>query len=245
MIGRLDGKTAILTGGARGQGAAEARALVAEGAAVVIGDVLDEEGRSLADELGDAAAYLHHDVAEEADWDAATTLARERFGGLDVLVNNAAIYRPVPLERESAEGFLRTVAVNQLGVLLGMRHAVGPMRERGGGSIVNVSSISGIRAYAGSITYSASKWAVRGMSKVAARELAPLAIRVNSLHPGLIDTPMLAENPRDVVDELPRMVPMGRLGVPDDITGAVVFLASDESSYVSGAELTIDGAAVT
>ena len=190
-MGRLDGKTALITGGARGQGAAEARLFAEEGANVVLTDVLDEDGERTADAIG--ADYLHHDVTSEAEWAAAVARAVELHGGLDVLVNNAGIYAQTTLIGGDLEEYRRVIEVNQVGVFLGMREVAPVMIERGGGSIINTSSVGGMRGGGGSFAYTASKWAVRGMTKSAAVRLGPHGIRVNSIHPGLIDTPMLGE----------------------------------------------------
>lgn len=240
-MGRLQGKIALITGGARGMGAAEARLFVAEGARVVLTDLLDAEGGALAAELGDAARFLHHDVTSEPAWQAAVREAQDRFGGLDVLVNNAGIYQPSPLQDTSAELFERIYRVNQLGVFLGMQAAAPAMRARGGGSIVNISSIAGLRGFAGAVAYVGTKWAVRGMTKTAAGELAADRIRVNSVHPGLIDTPMIAANTPEVNRSVVEATPLKRAGTPEEVAKLVAFLASDDSSYITGAEVAIDG----
>ena len=207
-MGRLEGKTALISGGARGQGAAEARLFAAEGANVVLTDVLDEEGERTADAIG--ADYLHHDVTSEAEWSAAVAHAVALHGGVDVLVNNAAIYSPSSIVETEPDEFRRVIEVNQVGVYLGMREVAPVMIERGGGSIINISSGAGMRAGASGFAYAASKWAVRGMTKSAAVRLGPHGIRVNSIHPGLIDTPMLGQtrivqggNLDEVVERIP------------------------------------------
>jgi 3alpha(or 20beta)-hydroxysteroid dehydrogenase len=239
-MARFDGKVILISGGARGQGAAEARMLVAEGGRVVVGDVLDSEGRQLAAELGDAAVFLHHDVTEEADWMEAVETA-ERLGGLHGMVNNAGIFIPRPLMETDAALFERHMRVNQLGCFLGMKAVVGAMERSGSGSIVNISSVAGLRGSPGAIAYSATKWALRGMTKAAAVDLAPRNIRVNSVHPGPIDTEMLKvrgpeENRRRI-----EMVPMRRMGTAEEVAKLVLFLLSDDSAYITGAEMTIDG----
>jgi 3alpha(or 20beta)-hydroxysteroid dehydrogenase len=238
MGNRLTGKVALITGGARGMGAAHARRFVAEGARVLVTDVLDDEGEALAKELGEDAKFRRLDVTSEADWDAAVSDAVETFGSLTVLVNNAGEHHRKFLERETLDAFDRTIRVNLHGTFLGMRAAVGPMRAAGGGSIVNISSLAGIRSFQGGSAYSASKWGVRGLTKVAALELGHDGIRVNSVHPGAIDTPMLpipADSPEFAA------LPAGRAGAPEEVSNLVVFLASDESSYITGTEHVIDG----
>ncbi len=208
-MGRLDGKVALISGGARGQGAAEARLFAAEGAKVMVGDVLDDEGNALARELtSDQAAYRHHDVTDEGQWSAIVTETLERFGRLDILVNNAGIFRILPMMQTSLEDYRTINDVNQVGVFLGMQAVTPSLIERGGGSIINISSIAGLRGSPASFAYSASKWAVRGMTKCAALELAPFKVRVNSIHPGIIDTPMAQEFVKfGVLDADPRAHP--------------------------------------
>jgi 3alpha(or 20beta)-hydroxysteroid dehydrogenase len=193
-VDRLKDKVILISGGARGQGAAEARLFAAAGAQVVIGDVLEEEGRRLASELGRAATFVRQDVTQERDWETAVTAA-EKFGGLHGLVNNAGIYQPRTLMETDTELFERHMRVNQLGCFLGMKTVVPLMEQSGGGSIVNISSVAGLRGSPGAIAYSATKWALRGMTKAAAIDLAPRKIRVNSVHPGPIDTEMLRSAP--------------------------------------------------
>jgi 3alpha(or 20beta)-hydroxysteroid dehydrogenase len=207
---------------------------------VVIGDVLDAEGERLAGELGPAARYMHHDVTSEADW-AAAIGAAEAMGGLHGLVNNAGIFIPKPIAETDAVLFERHMRINQLGCFLGMRDVAGPMERSGGGSIVNISSTAGLRGPPGAFAYVATKWALRGMTKAAAMEYAPRGIRVNSVHPGPIDTEMLnirtpEENQRRV-----RMVPLKRMGTAEEVAKLVLFLLSDDSSYITGAEVAIDG----
>jgi 3alpha(or 20beta)-hydroxysteroid dehydrogenase len=241
-MGRLDGKVGIITGAARGQGAAEARRFVAEGASVVIGDVLDEELHRLAAELGSASLAVHLDVTQASDWASAVDAAAGAFGRLDVLVNNAGIVRSGPLADMAIEDFRLVIEVNQIGTLLGMQAAIPALLRAGGGSIVNISSIDGINPMAGMGAYAASKFAVRGMTKVAALELGPLGIRVNSVHPGGVRTPMTSVEAVGIdVAPLFRGIPLGRIGEPDEVAHLVVFLASDESSYCTGAEFVIDG----
>lgn len=240
VMGRVDGKVALISGGARGMGAAHARLLVAEGASVVIGDILDDDGRALADELGDAARYVPLDVSDPDRWTAAVGVATEEFGKLDVLVNNAGIVNGAPLQKLSLEKWRAVLDVNLTGTFLGMRAAVDPMIAAGGGSIINVSSVEGLRGAPFAHGYVASKWGVRGLAKSAALELGPHNIRVNSLHPGLIRTPMTEGIPDDLVT-----IPMGRPAESDEVATFVLFLASDESKYSTGSEYVVDGGLVT
>jgi 3alpha(or 20beta)-hydroxysteroid dehydrogenase len=239
-MARFDGKVVLISGGARGQGAAEARMLVAEGARVVIGDVLDAEGRRLAEELGSAAAYVHHDVTKEKDWQAAVDAA-ERMGGLRGMVNNAGIYIPRTLLETDIELFERHVRINQLGCFIGMKTVVAPMERSGGGSIVNISSVAGLRGSPGALAYSATKWALRGMTKAAAIDLAGRGIRVNSIHPGPIDTEMLKVRTAEENERRLQQVPFRRMGTAEEVARLVLFLLSDESSYITGSEVAIDG----
>jgi len=241
MTGRLEGKVALISGGARGQGAAEARLFAAEGARVVIGDVLDDEGAQTAEELGDAVAYQHLDVTDEASWQAAVDDTEARFGPISVLVNNAGVLSWGPIDKIPVEEFERVLRVNVVGVFLGMKTVAASMERAGGGSIVNTSSTSGLTGLPYLGAYTASKWAVRGLTKTAAIDLGKKGIRVNSIHPGGIDTPMIA----GTADDAPfyRRLPVPRLGSPDEVARAVLFLASDEASYTTGAELAIDGGA--
>jgi len=240
---RLNGKVVLISGAARGQGAAEARLFVAEGAKVVIGDVLEREGRALPAELGAAAVFVRQDVTQERHWETAIDAARP-FGGLHGLVNNARIYEPRTLMETDAALFERHMRVNQLGCFLGMKAVVPLMEQAGGGSIVNISSVAGLRGSPGAIAYSATKWALRGMTKAAAIDLAPRRIRVNSVHPGPIDTPMLEVRTPEQNWQRLQLVPMKRMGTADEVARLVLFLLSDESGYVTGAEIAIDGGAV-
>jgi len=240
-MGRLDGKVAIVTGGARGQGEAEVRLFAAEGARVIVSDVLVEEGRALAAELGDNVAFNRHDVSSEEEWDAAISFAREHFGGLHVLVNNAGITGGGPIAKHTLADYERVVAVNQVGVFLGIRAAVAPMTEAGGGSIVNISSGAGLRATKYMIGYAATKYAVTGMTAAAALELARNGIRVNSIHPGVIETPMVAGASPEMMSSMVKSTPLRRVGQPEEIARVALFLASDESSYMTGAHVPVDG----
>ena len=239
-MGRLDGKVAIISGGARGMGAADARMLVAEGAKVVIGDILDAEGAALAEELGASARYVHLDVTSAEDWKTAVDTALEAFGKLNVLVNNAGIVQLAPLKTLDVERWQKVLDVNLTGPLLGTKAVIDPMVAAGGGSIINVSSIEGMRGAAWVHSYVASKWGLRGLTKSTALELASEKIRVNSIHPGFIRTPMTKHLPDDMVT-----APMGRAGTPDEVAAFVVFLASDESSFSTGSEYVVDGGLIT
>lgn len=238
--GRVEGKVALISGGARGMGAEDARLLVEEGARVVIGDVRDDEGKALASELGDAARYVHLDVTQLDQWEAAVATATGEFGKLDVLVNNAGIVAAGPLREFRMDKWQQVLDVNLTGTFLGMRSVVDPMTEAGGGSIINISSIEGVRGAPMVHPYVASKWAVRGITKSAALELAPVNIRVNSVHPGFIRTPMTAHLPEDMVT-----IPLGRPAEAREVATFVVFLASDEASYATGSEFIMDGGLVT
>lgn len=246
-MGRLDGKVVLISGGARGQGALEAEIFVAEGAKVVFGDLLDEEGQSVErriTESGGEAVYVHLDVTRDADWEEAVHAAEGRFGKLDVLVNNAGIANADSIEDTSEELWDRIMQVNAKGVFLGTRKVLPAMRRAGGGSIINVSSIAGIlgRALTGG-AYSASKGAVRTFTKTTAIQHAPEKIRCNSIHPGPVDTPMLSgisDNPA-ILAQRTEEVPLGRLGQSLDIAYGALYLASDESVWITGIELIIDG----
>ncbi len=241
-MARFDNKVILVTGGARGQGAAESRLLVAQGAKVVIGDVLDDAGKALAAELGANATYVRHDVADEAAWARAIDIAMS-MGGLHGLVNNAGIYQPRTLIETDAELWERHLRINQTGPFIGMKGVVGPMEKSGGGSIVNISSVAGLRGSPGAFAYSATKWALRGMTKAAAINLAKRGIRVNSVHPGPIETDMIAFRTPEENEKRLATVPMRRNGTADEVAQLVAFLLSSESSYISGAEIAIDGAA--
>ncbi|MGY1865522.1 MULTISPECIES: glucose 1-dehydrogenase [Nocardia] len=235
-MGRLTGKVALISGGARGMGAAHARALVAEDARVVLGDVLDDEGAAVAAELGDNAVYVHLDVREPDDWRNAVGEAVERFGSLSVLVNNAGIANGNLLVAFELAEWQRIIDINLTGTFLGMQAATPAMIEAGGGSIINISSVEGMRGGPGLHGYTATKFAVRGLTKSTALELAQYRIRVNSVHPGLIRTPMTENIPEDFLQ-----IPLGRAADPAEVSALVTFLASDESSYSTGAEFVIDG----
>ena len=241
-MGRLTDKVAIVTGGAQGQGEAIVRAFVAEGARVVIADVAKEPGAALADELGDNAVFRHHDVTDEASWTTLVEETNERWGRVDVLVNNAGILRFGQIDEMSLEEAELVWRVKQGGCFLGMKAVVPTMKAHGGGSIINASSVEGLGGMGSVAAYCGSKWAIRGMTKAVSHELAARNIRVNSIHPGMIDTPMTQAHGGDLAMEFgATKVPMRRVGKPVDVAGAYVFLASDESAYVTGAEIAVDG----
>lgn len=251
-MGRLTGKVAIITGGAQGQGAVEAKMFVDEGAKVVFGDILDDAGNAVAAEIqaaGGDAHYLHMDVTSEADWQAAIALATERFGGLDILINNAAVLIPrVPIEERTAEEWDLVMGVNAKGIFLGTKYAIPAMRARGGGSIVNISSIAGIgQSTHQEPAYAASKGAIRVFTKVTAAQHAKDKIRCNSVHPGPVDTEMFraAFADPDALEKRLARVPMNRAGTVEEVVAGVLFLASDDASYVTGTELVIDGGALS
>ncbi|MDO9404736.1 MAG: glucose 1-dehydrogenase [Polaromonas sp.] len=238
---RFRDKTILITGGATGQGASEARMIVAEGGRVVIGDLQEAEGKALAGELGKCASFIHMDVSVPAHWADAINAARLLGGRLDGLVNNAGIYRPQNLRQTTLDSWQQHIAVNQTGCFLGMQAAAEAMGNGGGGSIVNISSTAGLRGSPNAFAYCASKWAVRGMTKAAALGLAASGIRVNSVHPGPINTAMLAA--RSPEDNLARqkLVPLGRFGEADEVARMVLYLLSDEAAFITGAEMTVDG----
>ncbi|MEM7250372.1 MAG: glucose 1-dehydrogenase [Pseudomonadota bacterium] len=252
-MARFAGKVVLISGGARGQGAAEARAFAAEGASVVFGDLLDDAGKVVESEInaggGGRAMYRHLDVTDEADWAGAVAEAVAQFGGLHVLVNNAGIVIPrVPIEERTVEEWDRVLNVNAKGVFLGTKHAIPEMRRVGGGSIINIASVAGLaQSSHQEPAYAASKGAVRIFSKVTASQHAKDNIRCNAIFPGPIDTDMLhnAMPDPEVLKARVARVPLGRMGSVPEIVNAVLFLASDESSYTSGAELLIDGAALS
>lgn len=242
---RLDGKVALVTGGARGQGEAVVRLFVDEGACVVIGDVLDELGQKLAAELGDAARFVHLDVTAEDDWTRAVDHAVEAFGRVDALVNNAGVLHFAPMADTTLDEFTKVVAVNQVGVFLGMRAVAPVLAAAGGGTIVNTASVNAFVGVAGTVAYAASKWAVRGMTRTAALELGSKGIRVNTVAPGSVETAMIAPDGVDSMGDHAKSafdrLPLGRIGRPDEIARAVLFLSSDDSSYCTGAEFVVDG----
>lgn len=242
-MGRLDDKVVLITGAARGQGEAEARLFVAEGARVVLGDVLDAEGKDVAASIGPSARYTRLDVTREEDWQAAVELAVSEFGGLDALINNAGILEFSTLAECTRERFEQVLSVNLTGAFLGIKAVMDPIARRGGGSIVNISSVSGLAPIPGQAAYGSSKFGLRGLSKVAAAELGPRGIRVNSIHPGIVDTPMnQAPELGDIDwDGIVQGLPLARQGRPQDIANMALFLCSDESAYSTGSEFVADG----
>lgn len=238
-MGRVEGKVVLISGGARNIGGASARMLVAEGAKVVIGDLLDDEGTALADELGDSARYVHLDVTSEEDWASAVAFTVAEFGKLDVLFNNAGIFNGGQLQRYKTAQWQEMLDVNLTGAFLGIRAAADALIAAGGGSIINTSSIEGLRGTPWAHGYVASKWGLTGLTKSVAMELAPHGIRCNSLHPGRISTPATDQMPEGLIP-----IPLGRPGRPEEVAAFVVFLASDESSFTTGSEFVMDGGTV-
>ncbi|MEU9022173.1 glucose 1-dehydrogenase [Actinomadura sp. NPDC048394] len=249
-MGQLDGKVALITGGARGMGKAHVKRFVAEGAKVVFGDVLEEEGGKLAAELGDDVRFVRMDVTSPDDWEHAVGTATSVFGALNVLVNNAGIIRYKTIEDMSLDEFRQIIDVNLMGQWLGVKSVTAAMRAAGGGSIVNVSSTEGFVGADGLAAYSASKFGVRGLTKSAARELGEYGIRVNSIHPGGIITPLFMQDDiiaakADSADALMKALPLGRMGKTKEVSGLIVYLASDDSSYCTGSEVLVDGGLLT
>ncbi|HLI79833.1 MAG TPA: glucose 1-dehydrogenase [Candidatus Binataceae bacterium] len=247
---RLKGKVALISGGARGQGAAEARLFTAEGAKVVLGDVLDNEARATAEQINKSspnksstksAIALHLDVTRAADWRAAVETCEREFGGLDILVNNAGIANMKGVAETSEEEWDAVVGINQKGVWLGMKAAIPAMRKRGGGSIINISSIYGLIGSGGSAAYHGTKGAVRLLTKAAAVQYAPENIRVNSVHPGVIKTPMVEAIDEELIKQITALAPMKRAGTAEEVGYVVLFLASNEASFVTGSEYVVDG----
>ena len=241
-MGRLDGKVALITGGARGMGASHAELFIKEGAKVVITDILD--GSETAKRLGDHCKYIQHDVTKREDWEKVVKETEETFGPITVLVNNAGIAKLKPWDQTTDEDYDLHYRINQLGVYLGMQITAPSMIKAGQGSIVNISSIAGMGGGANSMPYVATKWAVRGMTKTAAIDWGSHNIRANSIHPGVIRTPMTMENPnvdKSLVEAMGENNPLGRIGDPIEVSNLVLYLASDESSFSTGSEFVIDG----
>ncbi|MCH7321722.1 glucose 1-dehydrogenase [Solibacillus sp. MA9] len=239
-MGRLDNKVAIITGSAQGMGAAHAKLFVEQGAKVVLTDLNEEKGNAFAAELGENAIFVKQNVASEEDWATVVAKAEEAFGPVNVLVNNAGITMAKNMLDVTVEEYRRIVEINQVSVFLGMKTVAASMAKAGGGSIVNISSLNGL--VAGAIGYTDTKFAVRGMTKAAAINLAPMGIRVNSVHPGVIATPMVVqEDTKAAVEAFSKMIPLKRVAQPEEVSNMVLFLASDESSYSTGSEFIIDG----
>lgn len=241
-MGRLDGKVAVITGGAGGMGKIHAKLFIAEGAKVVIADLSSSDGERTAEELGEQAIFIELDVTDEENWTSLVEKTEERFGPINILVNNAGIVVSKSIQDTSLEDFRTTSRINQDGVFLGIKNIFGSMKKAGGGSIVNISSISGIVGNMNNSAYVASKFAVRGLTKAAAAEYAPHDIRVNSVHPGTIRTPM-TEQPdvQEMIKKIEKQIPMQRIAEPEEISNLVLYLASDESTYSTGTEFVADG----
>ncbi|MEV6697618.1 glucose 1-dehydrogenase [Streptomyces sp. NPDC051453] len=237
MTVSLDGKVVVITGAGRGQGAAEAALAAAAGARVVVTDVREEEGVEVAKSLGDHGLFVRHDVSDPDSWGEVVDATLGAFGRIDALVNNAALWRTAPVERETLENFEQLIRVNLLGPFLGIQAVVPAMREAGGGSVVNVSSTAGLIGIPGHAAYGSTKFGLRGLTRSSALDLAGYGIRVNSVHPGAIDTPMIA----GVSGKDWSHLPLGRMGRPEEVGELVLFLASDASSYITGTEFTVDG----
>jgi len=244
---RLANKVALITGGARGQGAVEAKLFATQGAYVVICDILDEEGKRIESEInntGGSSLFAHLDVTDESEWQNVIATTLNSFGKLDILVNNAGIYKWAQVEETTSELWDQTMDINAKGVFLGTKHAIPAMRNSGGGSIVNISSVAGLIGSANAAAYGASKGAVRLLTKSTAIQYARDGIRANSVHPGIIDTPMTTPNllaTQEARDRSASRHPLGRVGTSEDVAYGVLFLASDESSFMTGSELVIDG----
>ena len=239
-MGRLNNKVAIVTGAAQGMGAAHAKRFVEEGAKVVLTDLNEEKGSAFAAGLGENAIFVKHNVANEEDWATVIQKAEETFGPVNVLVNNAGISVNKALLDTTLEDYRRIVDINQVSVFLGMKAVVPSMKKAGNGSIINISSLNGL--VAGAIGYTDTKFAIRGMTKAAAIELASQGIRVNSVHPGVIATPMIQQaDSKDAIEEFSKFIPLKRVAQPEEVSNIVLFLASDESSYSTGSEFVIDG----
>lgn len=240
-MGVLAGKTAIVTGAARGMGASHARKFVAEGAKVLLTDILDKDGAALARDLGARAQFAHHDVTSPEDWTRVVAQAETAFGPINVLVNNAGIVLRGPIGAFSEADYRKVIEVNQTSVFLGMSAVIDSMRKGKSGSIINISSIAGLVGRAHTVAYTASKFAVRGMTKVAAAEFGADNIRVNSVHPGPIETDMFSNMSEDVRRSVTSELALKRLAQPQEVTSLVLFLASDASSFCTGAEFVVDG----
>lgn len=240
MTTRLADKVAIITGGARGMGETHARRFIAEGAKVVITDLNEELGSALAKELGDQVLFIKQDVSSESDWAAVIEKTEAAFGPVNILVNNAGISVNNSIEQMTLDQYMKVVNINQVSVFLGMKYVIESMKKAGSGSIVNISSINGL--VAGAIGYTDTKFAVRGMTKAAAMEFARYNVRVNSVHPGVIETPMIKQGDSEAaIKEFAKYIPVQRVAQPNEVTNLVLFLASDESSYCTAGEYVVDG----
>lgn len=239
-MARLEGKVAIITGSAQGMGAAHAKKFIEEGAKVVLTDLNEEKGNAFAAELGENAIFVKQNVANEEDWKNVVAKAEETFGPVNVLVNNAGITMAKSITDTSVEDYRKIVEINQFSVFLGIKSVVSSMEKAGQGTIVNISSLNGL--VGGAVGYTDTKFAVRGITKAAALELAPKNIRVNSVHPGVIATPMVVqEDTKAAVEAFSKMIPMGRVAEPEEVSNLVLYLASEESSYSTGSEFIVDG----
>lgn len=243
MGDRLKGKVCIITGAAQGMGEATARLFASQGAKVALGDVNVEKGEAVAKDIGGDAFFQKLDVSDDANWKSFVAAAHEKFGSIDALVNNAGLVHFTPIEMLDPNDFHKILGVNTLGPILGTKNVTPIMKTQGKGSIVNISSVDGLRGANGLTCYTASKWALRGITKCHAYELGTSGIRVNSVHPGGVDTPMgnAAGRPKEEVNQVFKRLPLGRIGDPSEIANASLFLASDEASYVTGAEIAVDG----
>jgi 3alpha(or 20beta)-hydroxysteroid dehydrogenase len=240
-MGVLEGKVAIITGAARGQGEAEARLFAAEGARVVLTDVLEAQGAKVAADIGPQALFIRHDVSSERDWQAVVAQTLAAFGRIDILINNAAISQSLRLEDTTPEDYEKVYRINQFGVFLGMRSVLGPMKAGGGGSIINIASVAGTKGTSNLFAYATSKWAVRGMTKAGALELARYGIRVNAIVPGVIDTPMILDVSERMNQAMLQTTPLRRRGRVEEIAAAALYLASPAAAFVTGTDLTVDG----
>jgi len=241
-MGRLEGKVALISGGARGMGEQEARLFAAEGARVVITDVLDDDGKQTAADIGAAATYHHHDVTRESDWTSVVDAVLAEHGQIDVLINNAGIFRFGATTTTTEDEYRQIIDVNQIGVFLGMKSVLPHMIERRSGSVINISSVAGLMCSPGMIAYGASKWAVRGMTKGAAKEVAAFGVRVNSIHPGIIDTPMGQQfDDAGIMQVVLQQVLVGRQAEAMEVARLALYLASDDSIYSTGSEFVVDG----
>jgi 3alpha(or 20beta)-hydroxysteroid dehydrogenase len=239
-MGHLSGKVACITGAARGQGAAIARRLAADGAKVVLTD-LNDDGINVAQSIGVDAAFVRHDVTSKASWDAVILTTIRRYERLDILINNAGVFLPKPIQETDEELFDRHFSVNARGAFLGIQAVIDPMKKSGGGVIVNTSSTAGLKGYPGMFAYGTSKWALRGLGRCAATDLAPFGIRVNTVFPGLIDTPMIVGNGLEANQGYVDATLLKRIGTPEEIAALMAYLVSDEARYITGAEFLIDG----